>query len=152
MTKKIDEHEGSKYLRKIHSARRDKAPIHIDVYNVLEAFKVTCGARQHAIKKLLCAGNRGKGSELDDLIGAEAAVARAIELEKDRQIDLIIEEKLPDKPSDATATFTPVKEYRWVITAMDKPGVEEIKREEKAEKEPKLEPKLAKEKPAKEKK
>lgn len=149
MTKKIDEHEGSKYLRKIHSAKRDKAPIQVDVYAVLEAFKVTCPARQHAIKKLLCAGGRGKGNDLDDLIGAEAAVARAIELEKDRMIDLIVEENLPEKPCDMSMTFTPVKEYKWVATAhISTPDLEAIAREERTEKEPKP----VKEKPAKEKK
>lgn len=139
MTKKIDEHEGKKYLRKIHSATRDKAPIQVDVYNVLEAFKVTCPARQQAIKKLLCTGTRGKGNELADLIGAEAAVARAIELEKDRQIDLIMEETpTEEKSQDLSMTFAPVKEYKWVATA-------HISTPEK-------EPKPAKEKPAKEKK
>ena len=31
----------------------------IDVYRVLELFEVTHPCLQHAIKKLLCAGNRG---------------------------------------------------------------------------------------------
>ena len=132
MTKKIDEHEGSKYLRKIHSAKRDKSPIQVDVYNVLEAFKVTCPARQHAIKKLLCAGIRGKGNELDDLIGAEAAVARAIELEKDRQVDLIMGETWNVETSDA------LDKHKWAVY------MEAVI--------PEKEPKPAKEKPAKEKK
>lgn len=88
MPKSIMEHEGKKYLRLIHSATGvaldDKGHpcVSVDVYAVLEAFGVTCPARAHAIKKLLCCGNRSKGSELDDLLGAEAAVARAINLQQ----------------------------------------------------------------------
>ena len=55
----------------------------IDVYDVLKAFNVTCPARQHAIKKLLCAGLRGKGDSLQDLTEAVQAVERAVELEAD---------------------------------------------------------------------
>lgn len=82
MTKTINEHEGSKYLRRIYSAKNADKFILIDVYAVLKAFNVTCPARAHAIKKLLCAGDRGKGDALDDLLGAEAAISRAIELEQ----------------------------------------------------------------------
>lgn len=89
MTKLINEHQGSKYLRAIFPALEgdtlDEGFILIDIYSVLEAFKVTCPARQHALKKLLCAGLRDKGSELEDLIGIEAAVARTIELQKIRE-------------------------------------------------------------------
>lgn len=84
MPKSINEHEGQKYLRIIQSAIVPGDYLDVDVYAVLEAFKVTCPARAHAIKKLLCCGNRDKGSEMADLIGAEAAVARAIELQRDR--------------------------------------------------------------------
>lgn len=82
----ITSHEGSKYLRVIHDAApnlpADEGAIHVDVYAVLVAFGVTCPARQHCLKKLLCAGTRGKGDELADLIGAEAALNRAIELQE----------------------------------------------------------------------
>ena len=77
-------HEGNKYLRRIESAVVPGESVGVDVYSVLEAFAVTCPARQHAIKKLLCAGLRGKGNQLDDLIGAVAAIGRAIELERAR--------------------------------------------------------------------
>lgn len=82
MIQTIDQHEGKKYLRTIKSPVQDMS-IQVDVYAVLIAFKVECPARAHAIKKLLCAGGRGKGSELDDLVGAMAALNRAIELQKD---------------------------------------------------------------------
>ncbi len=55
----------------------------IDVYDVLKAFGVTCPARQHAIKKLLCAGLRGKGDSVQDLKEAVQAVERSVELERE---------------------------------------------------------------------
>lgn len=67
---------GSKYLRKIVTTDSGC----VDVYAVLLAFNVTCPARQHAIKKLLCSGIRGKGDELQDLQEAHDAVDRAIQL------------------------------------------------------------------------
>lgn len=87
MSAKITEHEGNKYLRDIRSAVTGVGKLQIDVYSVLEAFKVTCPATSHAIKKLLCADIRGKGSKLDDLKGALAAVNRAIELQQQREAD-----------------------------------------------------------------
>ena len=71
--------QGNKYSRSIGACR-----CKVDVYDVLEAFGVTCPARQHAIKKLLCAGQRGKGDVSQDLAEAEAAVARARTLEEVR--------------------------------------------------------------------
>jgi hypothetical protein len=76
---KIDSHEGKKYLRKIRDARDPRCVCDVDVYAVLKAFRVENAPVSHAIKKLLCAGDRGKGSYLDDLIGAQAALFRAIE-------------------------------------------------------------------------
>jgi len=80
----ISGHEGRKYLRPIESAQTPGSLVYVDVYSVLEAFGVTCPARAHAVKKLLCCGNRGKGDALADLTGAAAAVSRAIELEHRR--------------------------------------------------------------------
>jgi hypothetical protein len=70
-------HSGSKYLRDVQLVGGK-----IDVYAVLVAFGVRCPARQHAIKKLLCAGLRGKGDELQDLREAIDAVRRAIEIKE----------------------------------------------------------------------
>ena len=88
MAKPINEHEGKKYLRMIHAATQNGegglVGVWVDVYAVLEAFNVTCPGRQQAIKKLLCAGLRGKGGELADLIGADAALSRAIDLQRAR--------------------------------------------------------------------
>ena len=57
----------------------------IDVYDVLNAFGVTCPAAQHAIKKLLMPGKRGHKSELGDLLEARASVDRAIDLAQERK-------------------------------------------------------------------
>jgi hypothetical protein len=87
---------GKKYLRVIFPVEmtpdQPKAPgIQIDVYAVLEAFNVTCSARQHAIKKLLCAGLRGKNEELTDIEDARDAVDRAVELQNRRESDYQLE-------------------------------------------------------------
>lgn len=71
---------GTKYLRDVYCGINGQ----IDVYAVLDAFKVWCPARQHAIKKLLCAGVRGKNNELDDLREAQDAVTRAIQMQESR--------------------------------------------------------------------
>ena len=72
---------GAKYRRPIQHADG-----YIDVYAVLDAFGVTCPARQHAIKKLLCAGTRGKAGEMQDLTEARDAVDRAVEMHADRHL------------------------------------------------------------------
>lgn len=72
---------GSKYLRVMDQLVDGKA----DVYAVLEAFNVTCPARQHAIKKLLCTGIRGKGDSTQDLIEARDAIDRSIQMEAVRK-------------------------------------------------------------------
>ncbi len=86
MSTEIGSHQGRKYLRTVVSPVKDETGnypmIEVDVYAVLTAFEVTCPATAHAIKKLLCPGQRGKGSRLDDLVGALAAVNRAIEIEQ----------------------------------------------------------------------
>jgi hypothetical protein len=72
---------GSKYHRTIRDCRegaRDSCVV--DVYAVLKAYRVTCPAQQHALKKLLCPGQRAKGSAVQDLREAREAITRAIEL------------------------------------------------------------------------
>ena len=68
----------NKYARLIRGI--DGSEAQVDVYAVLVAFGVTCPARQHAIKKLLCAGQRGKGNAKQDLEEAGTAINRAVEL------------------------------------------------------------------------
>lgn len=79
-----DAPSGNKYHRLIPSVVAINEYVTADVYSVLEAFRVTCPARQHAIKKLLCAGIRGKGDSLQDLRETKDAIVRAIELETQR--------------------------------------------------------------------
>jgi hypothetical protein len=107
VTERIDiqDHVGRKYLRLIRSS--NGLPIEgdcgsypglwVDVYDVIEAFKVDCPAVQHALKKLLCAGLRGKGDALDDLHDVLAAVSRAIDLEESR-LYAELEEDVLDGP------------------------------------------------------
>lgn len=75
---------GDKYRRTVRGITRNNDAVTADVYCILEAFGVTCHARAHAIKKLLCSGNRGKGDVLTDLIEARDAVDRAITLQWQR--------------------------------------------------------------------
>lgn len=83
---------GSKYLRDVPCLIDGK----VDVYAVLDAFKVICPARQHAVKKLLCAGLRDKGSVLQDLQESRDAIDRAVQMEKSK-LRLIPKKKtLPD--------------------------------------------------------
>jgi hypothetical protein len=70
----------NKYLRPIRSAMLPDLSVMVDVYAVLQAFEVHCPARQHAIKKLLAAGQRGAKDEVTDLREAIAAIERSIEM------------------------------------------------------------------------
>ena len=79
-----DAPSGNKYHRRIPSVESIGESVVGDVYSVLEAFGVTCPARAHAIKKLLCAGIRGKGDSIQDLKETKDAIVRAIELETQR--------------------------------------------------------------------
>lgn len=82
----------TKYHRPIwgRSATGEAALVHVDVYDVLDAFKRDQDgfprqyepgddAIAHAIKKLLCPGQRGGKNRLQDLTEALAAVQRAID-------------------------------------------------------------------------
>lgn len=72
----IKEKSTNKYKRKVPT-------LEIDVYDILKAFNVINPATQHAIKKLLCAGDRGYKDKVQDLKEALASISRAIELESD---------------------------------------------------------------------
>jgi hypothetical protein len=71
---------GSKYIRDVPCSIDGK----VDVYAVLDAFNVTCPARQHAVKKILCAGLRGNKDATIDLEEAADAVNRAMQMHKSR--------------------------------------------------------------------
>jgi len=73
---------GSKYLRELKGVVNGR----LDIYSVLVMFDVKCPARQHAIKKLLCSGIRGKGDVTQDLREARDAVDRAIQLLEEKSL------------------------------------------------------------------
>ncbi len=75
----VNDYGRSKYLRTLPAVNDDGQ---VDVYSVLVGFGVTCPATAHAVKKLLCAGVRDKGSRLQDLEEAKVALERAIALER----------------------------------------------------------------------
>lgn len=79
---KITDHSGNKYIRKIYSAVEPGSFVEADVYEVIDAFNVTCPAIAHAVKKLLCSGVRNKGTRLQDLEETLEALYRAVEKEK----------------------------------------------------------------------
>ena len=79
---------GSKYHREIRDIKGrlchvkqsgEFVPAVIDVYCVLDAFDVRKPAMQHANKKTLCAGIRGKGNMLQDMKEARDALTRQID-------------------------------------------------------------------------
>lgn len=76
----IRSHSGNKYIRCIRSCIPGRPSTDVDVYSVLTAFNVTCPGIAHAVKKLLCAGVRGKADIRTDLTEAIDAIRRAIEL------------------------------------------------------------------------
>lgn len=52
----------------------------IDVYDVLSAFNVTNPAYQHALKKMLCPGQRGVKPEAQDIEEAIQSLHRGLKL------------------------------------------------------------------------
>lgn len=61
-------------------------PVLVDVYDVLEAYKVTCPALQHLIKKALCVGLRGYKDTEQDLKDILDSAQEAIRLHHARQL------------------------------------------------------------------
>ena len=53
----------------------------IDVYRVLDLFNVVNPCLQHAIKKLLCAGQRGVKDERRDVEEAVSSLVRYLEMQ-----------------------------------------------------------------------
>jgi hypothetical protein len=64
------------------SYKKNCKGVQIDVYDVLVAFNVANPAIQHAVKKLLCPGQRGAKNALQDLNEALVSIGRAIEIEE----------------------------------------------------------------------
>jgi hypothetical protein len=72
--------DGSKYNRPIKG-------VTVDVYDVLEAFNVTCPALQHLIKKALCSGLRGHKTLERDLKDIVESSERALSMGISRQLN-----------------------------------------------------------------
>ena len=53
---------------------------YIDVYRVLDLFKVERASVAHAVKKLLCAGNRGAKNYVQDITEARDSLNRELEM------------------------------------------------------------------------
>lgn len=72
-----------KYLKQIKGKiiPEDQSMLYVDVYDVLKAFDVVCPAMQHAIKKMLCSGQRGVKDSVRDKREAIESINRSIELE-----------------------------------------------------------------------
>lgn len=117
----IKDHSGNKYIRKFFSCVNLNTWIKADVYAVIEAFKVLCPARQHAIKKLLCSGLRGKGSELQDLKEARDAIDRAIEMQVQRE-EAVEEEPAPVQNCIACVGCSKKSTYAYNRTRLKKDG------------------------------
>lgn len=80
----------NKYMRKIKTFESHdingsptEIDVWVDVYDVIKAFNVTSGPMQHALKKVLCAGERGHKDLLEDLNDIIASVEREIEMVKE---------------------------------------------------------------------
>ena len=58
----------------------------VDVYRVLELFNVTDPCLQHAIKKLLCAGNRGAKDEERDVEEAIDTLGRYQDMKVEEEL------------------------------------------------------------------
>ena len=58
---------------------------YVDVYRVLILFGVTDPCLQHAIKKLLCAGNRGAKDETQDVQEAISSLLRYLEMQTENE-------------------------------------------------------------------
>lgn len=74
----------NKYLRTITNQDGDKMVV--DVYDVIEAFAITCPAISHAAKKVLCAGLRGHKDQLTDIQDVIDSMERAKQLHKNREV------------------------------------------------------------------
>ena len=58
----------------------------VDVYRVLEFFNVTDPCIQHAVKKLLCAGNRGAKDEERDVEEAIDTLGRYLDMRVEEEL------------------------------------------------------------------
>ena len=80
-----DKTEKDKDLPPSNKYQRQIRPnVWIDVYDVIDAFGVTCPALAHAIKKCLAPGQRGAKDSIQDKSEAIDSIKRSIEIEEYR--------------------------------------------------------------------
>jgi hypothetical protein len=72
---KVD--KGDKYRRRIRRGKDGKS----DIYDIIDAFELD-GALSHALKKILCPGERGTKDFETDLREAQWSIERSIENSK----------------------------------------------------------------------
>ena len=75
----------NKYDRKAYG--KDGNTAIVDVYRVLDAFKVLDPCLQHLIKKALCSGLRGHKDKLEDLQDIVDSANEALEMYKQKTAD-----------------------------------------------------------------
>ena len=80
----------NKYVRDILCL--DGTVKQVDIYRILNAYKVESSQLQHLAKKALCAGSRGHKGEFQDLIDIRDSINSAI-LESEQRANL---DKLED--------------------------------------------------------
>lgn len=82
--------QGHKYRRRVYGTDTSGSGLELpegagcviaDVYDVLDAFATGSSALDHAVKKILCAGQRGHKDRLKDLREATWSIDRAIQNE-----------------------------------------------------------------------
>lgn len=86
----------SHYFRDVSSLK------HIDVYRVLELFGVTDPCLQHALKKILCAGQRGIKELAKDVGEARDTLARRLEMWAE---DFPVAPQSPPLPKPPTSLY-----------------------------------------------
>jgi hypothetical protein len=68
------------------SRHKQVIEVEVDVYDVLNAFKTSCPAMDHAAKKILAAGTRGYKDSLQDKNEAIQSINRSIAMQKEQML------------------------------------------------------------------
>ena len=95
----------------------------IDVYRVIELFEVTHPALQHALKKVLCAGDRGAKDWEKDVQEAIDSLNRALQMRAEDCSKAASEPPSNDPHAELRKTWRPGQ--RWQARGMGASGWEE---------------------------
>lgn len=96
---------------------------HIDIYRVLNLYGVTDPAIAHAVKKLLCAGDRGSKDARKDIVEARDALNRKLDMmEEDEEAEAacVAEHGIAVEP--APSIHEPPANYREYPAPLATPG------------------------------